>query len=333
MNNRDLARSMTDTVSIIIINYNYRDYLAYAIESALNQSISSIEVIVVDDGSDDGSDEVLRSYRSRVRIIKQENSGACFARNSGLRAAQGRYVKFLDADDWLLPDALEIQVELAERMLPIKQFAITGDPIWCYGDTDVDRNAVPFASAGDLKEIPLEAIIQSAPLTSSPLHLRDEVLNVGGFDERVMRGQEHDLHVRLALNGVRFFYHPTPVYCYRQHNSSNRISRWDKPKVAWSMYQASERRLALAYQLLTTPLPASVRQAFAKRIWREGRECLQRGARSQAEKMFELARKTYPTDPIFGSTIYRKLARVLGPRISEDLSKATSFAGKLKRRN
>ena len=94
-------------VSIIISNYNYKNYLEGAIGSALNQTYSDVEVIVVDDGSTDGSRQLIASYGDRIVVVLKENGGQASACNAGYRVSQGEVVIFLDADDMLLPDAVE----------------------------------------------------------------------------------------------------------------------------------------------------------------------------------------------------------------------------------
>ena len=93
-------------LSIVIDNYNYAQFVARAIDSALEQTVSDlVEVIVVDDGSTDGSMAVIAPYADRVCIIDKPNGGQASAYNAGFAVAQGALVLFLDADDWLYPDA------------------------------------------------------------------------------------------------------------------------------------------------------------------------------------------------------------------------------------
>lgn len=102
-------------VSIIIPCHNSARWLAEALESALAQTWSTVEIIVVDDGSTDGSGAVAQGFAARgVQVVSQPNQGAAAARNTGLRQARGAYVQFLDADDLLAPDKLERQVRLLE---------------------------------------------------------------------------------------------------------------------------------------------------------------------------------------------------------------------------
>jgi glycosyltransferase involved in cell wall biosynthesis len=93
-------------VSVIISNYNYAEYVAMAIESALIQNYLHMEVIVVDDGSTDGSREIIERLSDAVRVIFKENGGHASAMNAGFLASKGDIVMFLDSDDFLHPDAL-----------------------------------------------------------------------------------------------------------------------------------------------------------------------------------------------------------------------------------
>ncbi len=97
-------------ISVILPVYNNEKYLARCLDSVLAQTEKSLEILCVDDGSPDGSPEILREYEKkdpRVRILRQENAGAGAARNHGLREARGKYLSFLDSDDFFEPDMLE----------------------------------------------------------------------------------------------------------------------------------------------------------------------------------------------------------------------------------
>ena len=114
---RDIHPATTPTVSVIIPAYNAAKFIGEALDSVFTQTFTSHEVIVVNDGSHD-TDELereLKRYPEALRYIKQENQGAAAARNTGLRAAAGEFVAFLDADDTWLPDFLEKQMEFLKR--------------------------------------------------------------------------------------------------------------------------------------------------------------------------------------------------------------------------
>ena len=99
-------------VSILIPCYNAAPYISAALDSALAQTWLEKEIIAVNDGSTDGSGEILESYRSRgVRIIHQENKGQCAAANHAFEECSGDYIKFFDADDLLAPRTVELQME------------------------------------------------------------------------------------------------------------------------------------------------------------------------------------------------------------------------------
>lgn len=101
-------------VSIIIPAYNTEQYIHRAIESSIRQTYKNIEIIIIDDGSTDGTLGVAQSYEpkdSRVKVIHQENKGVSSARNHGIREAKGEFITFLDSDDWFEDNAVEVLVE------------------------------------------------------------------------------------------------------------------------------------------------------------------------------------------------------------------------------
>lgn len=102
-------------VSIIIPTYNRENYICQAIESALSQTIADIEVIVVDDGSTDGTKNKIKKYQDKIRYIYTENNGCANARNVGLKEAEGQYISFLDSDDLYYPKKSEIQAQLLDK--------------------------------------------------------------------------------------------------------------------------------------------------------------------------------------------------------------------------
>ena len=104
-------------LSIIIPLYNKQAVIARTIESILSQSYINWELIIVDDGSTDGSDEVVRLYLGdqRIRYIRKPNGGVSSARNRGIKEAKGEWICYIDADDYFLPEGLKTMVELAEK--------------------------------------------------------------------------------------------------------------------------------------------------------------------------------------------------------------------------
>lgn len=105
--------------SAIIVFYNQRDFVRTAMDSALNHAGHGLEVIAVDDGSTDGTREVLNEYRDRARLVLfEQNRGACAARNAGTAIATGDYLAYLDGDDAFLPWAIDMYHQVAETQTP-----------------------------------------------------------------------------------------------------------------------------------------------------------------------------------------------------------------------
>ncbi|NEP84931.1 MAG: glycosyltransferase family 2 protein, partial [Okeania sp. SIO3B3] len=103
-------------VSVIIPAYNRADLIGETVDSVLAQTHPDIEIIVIDDGSTDNTADVLATYGSALRVIRQANAGQQAARNAGIRAATGDYIAFLDSDDLWLPHRIEAQLQRFEEV-------------------------------------------------------------------------------------------------------------------------------------------------------------------------------------------------------------------------
>ena len=203
--------------------YNAGKFLSESIESVINQSYDDWELIVVDDGSKDDSLKIAKEYESdKVKVIAQSNSGACVARNRGISEARGEYIKFLDADDILDKDCLKNQIE---------QIASLNSNQIPFGDYDyIDSEGKSLRSFTFEMEDELKAdrvaffYSRWQVLITCPLHRKCLLEKIGGFDESFKRGQEADLHLRLALADVEFVHFPCHTFSYREHNSTSKIT-------------------------------------------------------------------------------------------------------------
>jgi len=203
---------MSPTVTIAIPCYNAVQWLGVAIESALAQTAPACEVIVVDDGSTDGSPEVARRFGERVRLIAGEHRGGNAARNTALHAARGEWMQFLDADDFLEPPKLA------------QQFAETGDG----AEADAIFSPVLIDEAGALVRSTLDPahdiyaqwIAWELPQTGGALWRKDALVRVGGWKEDQPCCQEHELYARALMAGLRFAFAPTPHAVYRVWSES-----------------------------------------------------------------------------------------------------------------
>ena len=109
---------MSPKISVIVPVYNVEKYVARCLDSIVNQTFKDIEIICVDDGSEDGSVTIVKEYASRddrIQIIHQENGGLSSARNTGMNHARGKYISFVDSDDWIDPDFFEKLYNAAEK--------------------------------------------------------------------------------------------------------------------------------------------------------------------------------------------------------------------------
>ena len=107
---------MNPLVSVIIPNYNGAPFIAEALETVFEQRLNNLEVIVIDDGSTDNSMEILERFRSQIKLISTENFGAAAARNSGMKAARGEFIAFLDSDDLWTKDKLTRQLYMLQKL-------------------------------------------------------------------------------------------------------------------------------------------------------------------------------------------------------------------------
>jgi glycosyltransferase involved in cell wall biosynthesis len=199
-------------VSIIIPCYNTQRYVAEAIDSALAQTYPDKEIVVVDDGSTDGSSEVIARYASRVRIVRQANAGLAAARNSGIRASSGEVLAFLDADDWLDPGFLESTVPA---------LTASGAEIAFCGWQNVGLpgpRGEPFVPS-DYESDPrkLEVLFSGSPWPVHAAIVRRSVVDgCGGFSEKWRTCEDFAFWIRAATRH-RLVRVPKALAFYRHH--------------------------------------------------------------------------------------------------------------------
>jgi len=205
------------TVSIVIPTYNRRNLLKRAIDSALNQVYSDFELLVIDDGSTDGTQKMVEDYSDgRVRLIEHTtNQGANAARNTGIDHAEGKYIAFLDSDDEWLPTKLERQVAHLESSSNEQ----TG--VYCYHYTQDDKEgAIKKAPAngyeGDIRQKLLSGWCPAS--TSLFVIERDTLVSIGGFDPNLPSFQDYDMWARLSK---KHEFGLVPEYLVIKHEHSN----------------------------------------------------------------------------------------------------------------
>jgi glycosyltransferase involved in cell wall biosynthesis len=208
-------------VSIVIPVFNGKRFIGETIQSALDQTFRDFEVIVVDDGSTDGTEEIVGLFTNSVSYHRQENRGAGAARNLGVTFAQGEWIAFLDADDIWYPQKLTVQVDFTKTH-PNAAFVYSDmDTIDSHGvlsGTKVLSAKLSRAPRGHRRNLPSLAFHgQLFPYPSTVLVKRELFLEIGGFSPLFRRNyhEDFDLFARIA--------HVTPLHFISQSLVKYRI--------------------------------------------------------------------------------------------------------------
>ncbi len=191
----DEASMDTDLVSVIIPTFDRRSMVGDAVESVLKQSHSRYELIVVDDGSQDGTVERLQRYGSRITVLSQPHRGVAAARNSGARWSSGKYLAFLDSDDLWHPNKLETQISFMGRN-PSVQICQT-EEIWVRNGVRVNPKKRHHKPSGDIFRASLDLCLVSP---SAVMMTRELFMRLGGFDETFDVCEDYDLWLRIAVD-------------------------------------------------------------------------------------------------------------------------------------
>lgn len=180
------------TVSVIIPTYNRAHYLPQAIESVLSQSFTDFEIIVIDDGSTDDTEAVIQPFLvdDRLQYVKQPNAGVAAARNAGMRLAQGRYLAFLDSDDWFLPGKLKKQVAY---MAANPHIALSYTAYFAFDD--ITQKQTPRS----VHKTYYHRMFSDCPVFTSTVMLRRKVWKaVGELDTTMRLAEDIDYWIRIA---------------------------------------------------------------------------------------------------------------------------------------
>lgn len=191
-------------VSVIIPLYNQKQFIGDAINSVLNQTYSSTEIIVVNDGSTDNPFSTLEKYKGSITIINQKNKGLAGARNAGIKYSSGEYIQFLDADDFLNKDKIKLQLEFSK----IQEAILSYCEIAQY---DNDSNHSYLGYIGEVEDMfsCLYNFWQPYPLPVHSLLVKREIFKKFGlFDEELKACEDRYFLSRIAAAGIKFNYFP-----------------------------------------------------------------------------------------------------------------------------
>jgi hypothetical protein len=216
-----------ERLSVVIPAYNAATTVRAAVRSTLNQTVPALEVIVVNDGSTDGTGDVVTAIDDpRVRLVSQPNGGPAAARNAGIAAARGEWVAFLDSDDLWLPRYVEAATA-ALAAAPNPGFAYTDAYVF-----DTGRGQLKRGSASDALDPPppdrasfLAALLRRNFVFTSAAVPAAVLAAVGGYDESLTLSEEYDLWLRILVAGFDAVWLGGPLAIYRMHpgQSSHQI--------------------------------------------------------------------------------------------------------------
>lgn len=261
-------------ISVVIPTYNRERTIKRCIDSVLNQTYPPYEILVVDDGSRDHTLAIVEKEckNSNIRIIKQKHQGAQAARNAGIRAANGRYIAFLDSDDEWLPDKLRIQVEALQKD---KNSVICGNGYietdWKDGVPEVYQKDEEVNKARGRKRLNLngqsgyvyKAILRDSFCNfESLLTSKENLLEIGLLDENVPSFQEWDTAIRLAKINKLVFIHK-PLFIYHLHDGET-ISKSPKKDIDGREYICKKHQYAILDELGSEELVRKYRQLMEK---------------------------------------------------------------------
>ena len=235
------ANAGSELVSIIIAAYNCEGFIAAALESCLRQTHPKVEIVVVNDGSKDGTGDILRSYGGRIKLIEQKNGGLANARNTGVREAGGDFIAWMDADDLVHPEKVATQVAAfrANPSLVLVSSDFSAFRSEAEGDyeashirsyyeayrrlggqeaiyptrTPIDHTAV--ANAVLSGQVANELLYGNFVHPPTVMTTRASMLRAGTFDESLRYSSDYDLILRLARLGP-FGFIDTPLLRYRR---------------------------------------------------------------------------------------------------------------------
>jgi glycosyltransferase involved in cell wall biosynthesis len=254
---------MNQTVSVVLPAYNGDLFIAAAIDSALAQTIIPFEIIVVDDGSNDATESIVRSYGDRVSYIRQQNKGTSGAYNTGIAAASGDYIAFLEQDDIWSPDKNSAQLA---AFYGNDDLGMVFSPV-CILKEELASKRSDIDEQSEEGEYSFEDFfVRNRVLNCSTVMIRRDVLkHVGGFREDLKLAFDYDLWLRIAAE-FRVLCLSTPLATYRIHG--NNQSKDDHDLLA------AECSLGILQSLVDKPgLPEKVGRAVVReRISRLHRE-------------------------------------------------------------
>lgn len=319
---------MNPLVSIIIPVYNKATFVRETLESALGQTYPNVELILVDDGSTDGSFEILKEYYAKypdkIQLIDQENQGVSVATNVGIAAAKGGYIQFLDADDILSPNKISDQIKLLEG----RSESVLASCEWrMFKDDPKKTFSIPY---GVFREFDsgLDLLLrfwneQEMHQPASYLTHRYLVEKAGPWNEKLQINQDGEFFARVLFKAEQVLFEPEGKVYYRTPGETN-VSQQKSEKAMQSLldsYRCYERE-ALKFED-SERVRIALKKVYQKFIYDVFPQYPHLIKQAEAHmKNLGVSEKTY-----IGGPKFQKISRILGFKNALRLKRWTSLRG------
>ena len=221
-----MKKNENEKVTVIIPVYNQDKYISTAIDSVLKQTYKNFEILVINDGSTDNTEEILKNYGSKITYVNQKNQGTSVAWNRAIEIADTKYVIGLDSDDEFKPNTVEETIKKALEFPKADLIYSDYEFINENGDTTkVVKNPEPLN--------PIEQLIKLHDNLGQPnnflpfghvrLYKRKVLLELNGYDKRFLYADDFDLVLRFAEHKYIFIHVPKVLYRYRWHTTNKGV--------------------------------------------------------------------------------------------------------------
>jgi glycosyltransferase involved in cell wall biosynthesis len=264
------------TVSICIPTYNRKEYLKETMESILNQTYKDYEIVIVDDGSTDGTEEMIKKLGIPVTYFWQPNSGDASARNKLIELARGKYISFIDSDDLLLPDAIERMVKVIDAH---------SEDVIVYGSYyRIDENGRVYGKckrrlySGYITKYLFETILVHACGSMFPTKVLRES---PAFDSSLYICSDYDLWLRLSMK-YQFIALDRPTFKRRRHSTNLSVASFDNCLIEYKVIDRFYHERG-GKQVIPKATAAKI---FSKKKCRAGRYAVREGLYDQACELF-----------------------------------------------
>lgn len=213
---------MNDLISIVVPVYNVELFLGTCLDSLIKQTYPNVEIIAVDDGATDRSGEICDEYAGKsqkIKVIHTKNRGLSAARNEGMRHAKGKYIGFVDSDDWVEPDMFEILHSILVK--ENADFSVCGMHDEYHEVSNLQRNNVYDCQVAEKDEI-FKLILDDKGFygyACNKLFVKEKLNNLK-FDEKLLSCEDIDFVVKSALHCIKTAYTSERLYHYRHHGQS-----------------------------------------------------------------------------------------------------------------